>query len=261
MLPKPKHLGPEYASQFKDRSIATAYHNRPPYPDEIFTLLDTLITASPKTILDAGAGTGELARRLVKIADRVDAVDFSQAMIDEGKKLPDGNHPKLNWILGSLEEAPLNPPYALVIAGASLHWMDWSRVIPRFRSVLVPGGYLAITWHGETGSPWHAELIRIINRYSTNRDYQPYNLIEELERRNLFKRVGERITGPVPFTQSLESYIESIHSRNGFSRERMAPENARAFDDEVKDLLAEYTTDGTITLQIVGNIAWGLPLG
>lgn len=261
MLPKPKHLGPEYAAQFKDQSIATAYHNRPPYPAEIFTLLDTLITASPRTILDAGAGTGELARGLVKIADRIDAVDFSQAMIDEGKRLPGGNDPKLKWILGSMEKAPLDPPYALVTAGASLHWMDWSRVLPRFRSVLVPGGYLAIIEHGDTGSPWHADLIRIITRYSTNKDYQPYNLIDELEHRNLFKRVGERITASVPFSQSLESYIESIHSRNGFSRARMTPENARAFDAEVQNLLAEYTSEGKINLQIVGNLIWGLPLG
>ncbi len=43
MVPKPDHLGPDYAAQFQDRSVVAAYHHRPPYPAAVFDrLLDLL---------------------------------------------------------------------------------------------------------------------------------------------------------------------------------------------------------------------------
>ena len=57
-IPKPKHLGPEYADQFKDESVASAYLYRPPYPAELFDVLDSLIQGKPRLILDMGCGTG-----------------------------------------------------------------------------------------------------------------------------------------------------------------------------------------------------------
>ena len=47
-----------------------------------------------------------------------------------------------------METAPLDPPYALVTAGESLHWMAWEVVLPRFAAALVPGGLLAIADRG-----------------------------------------------------------------------------------------------------------------
>lgn len=38
----------------------------------------------------------------------------------------------------------LDPPYALVVAGDSLHWMDWPVIVPRIRDVLSPNGSLGI---------------------------------------------------------------------------------------------------------------------
>ena len=65
-------------------------------------------------------------------------------MIEEGERLPDGDHPGLRWLHGPVEEAALDPPYALVTAGESLHWMDWNVALPRFRELLAPGAHLAI---------------------------------------------------------------------------------------------------------------------
>ena len=91
MLPKPKHLGPEYAAQFADRSVVAAYRHRPPYPAEVFEVLAGLIAATPYTtraVLDAGCGTGDVARNLVSRVDRLDAVDPSAAMLEAGRPLP-----------------------------------------------------------------------------------------------------------------------------------------------------------------------------
>ena len=47
MLPKPKHLGPQYGEQFKDKSVVEAYRYRPDYPDATFDILDDLNVINP----------------------------------------------------------------------------------------------------------------------------------------------------------------------------------------------------------------------
>lgn len=265
MQSKPKHLGPEYAAQFQDAAIVAAYPTRPPYPDGVFETLAglarlaQLAAAEPRTVLDVGCGTGDVARRLAPLVDRLDAMDVAERMIALGKTLPGGDAPNLRWIAGRAEDAPLEPPYALISAGESLHWMDWPVVMRRFRAALAPGGYLALTGRGEQPSPWSEELLQLIVRYSTNKDFRPYDLMDELESRGLFKRAGERMTAPVLVAQPVETYIESIHSRNGFSRDRMLPEDAHAFDTAVRELVAPYAHDGLLRFEVVGNMIWGEP--
>lgn len=259
MLHKPDHLAPEYGQQFQDRSIVDAYHLRPPYPSEVFDILAGLVQGEFRHILDVGTGCGNIARNLVERVEQVDAVDFSRHMIEKGKTLPNGDNPRLRWIFGRAEDAPLNPPYGLVTAGESLHWMDWNIVLPRFHDVLVSGGYLAVITHETTFDLWFDVLREIIPRYSTNKKYQPFDMIEAFEQHGLFQKVGERTTIPVPFTQSVDDYIESYHSRNGFSRERMEPSQAAAFDREAREILLKSHPDGRMSLEVVATIVWGLP--
>lgn len=263
MRPKPKHLGPEYAAQFQDAAVVAAYPARPPYPAEVFEILTNLITRDPQAVLDVGCGTGDLARRLAPQVARVDAVDISWRMVERGKSLPGGDALNLHWIVGRAEDAPLHPPYALITAGESLHWMDWPVVMPRLRAALAPGALLAIVGRSEESSPWRDELVRLIVRHTTNRDFQPYDLTAELVSRNLFTQVGERNSVPIPFEQTVDDYIESIHSRNGFSRERMRPEDAAAFDADVRALVSPYARESdagnVLHLEIRATVTWGLP--
>ncbi|MBO0780452.1 MAG: methyltransferase domain-containing protein [Ktedonobacteraceae bacterium] len=259
MLPKPEHLGSEYADQFKDRSVAAVYRHRPPYPEETFQILAGLITDQPRHVLDAGCGTGDLARRLVMDVERVDAVDFSLAMLAYGRELPGAHHPHLKWIYGPIEEVALQPPYALITAGESLHWMSWEVVLPLFHDILTPHGYLAIAERGTENNPWRNSEIELIQRFSTNKAFRPYDLVQELEQRQLFQKVGESRTTPVPLTQSVEDYIQSIHSRNGFSYERMGEEAASAFDAEMRAVLTPFQQDGLLTLSLTAHITWGKP--
>lgn len=259
MLPKPKHLGLEYACQFKDQSIADAYQHRPFYPDGVFSILLEIITAQPRKVLDVGAGTGDVARPLSKLVERVDAVDFSEAMLEKGRTLPGGDNSRLNWIYGSVEEAPLNPPYGLITAGESLHWMEWEIVFPRFQKILAPGGYLAIVGRSEVASSWSGELLKLIQQFTTNKDYQPYNVVDEIEKRGLFEKVGEKQTEMIDFSQTIDSYVESIHSRNGFSRNRMSAQQAARFDTKARKLLSSFATEGKLNLKIIGTVTWGIP--
>lgn len=261
MIQKPKHLLPEYGKQFQDRSIVEAYHHRPPYPAEVFDILAGLIHGEPRRVLDVGCGTGYIARTLVERVERIDAVDFSRNMIEMGKTLPNGDNPRLHWLFGPVEEIELYPPYGLVTAGESLHWMDWNMVLPRFHRMLIPGGFLAIIQHNNLPDSWIDMLSELIPRYSTNKDYYPFDMIEVFERHGLFQKVGEKTTAPVPFVQSINDYIASFHSRNGFSRDRMTPEQAEGFEQEAREILLKSHSDGVMRMQVVANIVWGIPQG
>lgn len=260
MIQKPRHFSSEYADQFKQKSVVEAYRFRPPYSAETFDILANLVQSEPRHVLDVGCGTGSIARSLVDRVESLDAVDFSQHMIETGKQFSNGDNPHLRWLYGRVEDVLLDPPYALITAGESLHWMDWNVVLPRFHDLLTPGAYLAVIEPRTQPDPWTL-LHEIILRYRTNKDkWQAYDMLEELERHGLFQKVGEKMTVPFRFTQSIDEYIEHYHSRNGFSRERMGAEQAAAFDREAKEILLHMYTDGIIPLQVVTSIVWGVPL-
>jgi SAM-dependent methyltransferase len=259
MQPKPEHFGVSYAEAFKDQQVVDAYRYRPPYPDEVFEILAGLIVDEPRTVLDVGAGSGDIARRLVNAAQRVDAVDFSQHMIKMGKRLTNGDHPHLHWIYGKVEEVPLAPSYALITAGSSIHWTEWERAFPRFRGILTPNGSLALVYRRTLPMLWDAELRDLHTQYATRRDHRPLNTIEALEVRGFFRKQGEKKTAPVPFAQSVDDFIEGLHSRSSFTRERMGQQNATDFDRQVKALLLQFHSDGLLPLQVISTVTWGTP--
>jgi SAM-dependent methyltransferase len=264
MTDKPAGLRPEYADVFKLDSVARAYHHRPPYPAGVVDALLSLLGDDGGAVLDIGAGTGELARALVDGAERVDAVDVSQAMIDEGRRQERGDHPHLRWVCARLEDAELRPPYALAVSGDSLNWMDWEVVLPRLHDALRPGAWLAMVHRSwSTGAPEETELLR---GYSVIQDYQPYDLGRELVTRGLFRGQGHvRFAGT--WRPTIEEYVESRHSQAGCAREPMGADRAAEFDRELTDLLHRLVTDerlrtrdGRLDLQFATEVGWGRPL-
>ena len=61
----------------------------------------------------------------------------------------------------------------------------------------------------------------------------------------------------VPFAQSMDDYVESFHSSNGLSRERMEPASAQEFDDSVRRIAGPYAEGGRVNGQVVGTLVWG----
>jgi len=76
--------------------------------------------------------------------------------------------------------------------------------------------------------------------------------------RDLFALEGRVRTTPIPFRQPLAAYIESFHSRNGFSRDRMGAQ-AAAFDAQLTALVQSYVPADKLSFHLVADIVWGRP--
>jgi SAM-dependent methyltransferase len=262
---KPRQWSAAYASVFQDQSVVAAYQFRPPYPPETFAFLASLIPpdAAPRAALDAGCGTGFIARPLAPLVDRVDAVDISEAMVAAGKRLPGGDSGAIRWIAAPIETAPLDGPYALIVAAASLHWMDWGRTLPRFAALLAPGGTLALVEDVAQPNPWDEVVGPILARYSMNTDFVPYTMLTvaaELERRRLFQLRGTHTSAPAPFRQPIDEWVETFHARNGFSRDRMAAVAASACDAELRAAIGRFCPGGVVEQSIAARVIWGEPV-
>lgn len=246
------------AETFRDAGVARAYRQRAPYPEETFAILESLLV-DPRTVLDAGAGTGALARRMVPFARRVDAVDPSEAMIEEGRRLPGGTDARLTWISGTAEDAPLDPPYGLITAGQSLHWMQADRVMARFAAALAPGARLAIVETDDGDYPLQHEMRELIGRYSELDHHTDFpDMINDLERTGRFVREGERRTAPVPLRRTVDEHLEFLHSTSTLARVRLGA-RADGFDTEVRELFARQGIS-LVERQVIGVVVWGRPV-
>ncbi len=245
----------ELGRVFADDEVAALYQYRAPYPQGIFAILERLVV-EPRSVLDAGAGTGALARRFPPSIERIDAVDPSAAMISRGRSLPGGDDGRIRWILGRAEDAPLSPPYGLITAGASLHWMQLDIALPRFRDALAPGARLAIADTETTHSgEWRPEMLDIIRRYSPIDDHlETPEFVSQAARRGLLVLEGEERTAPELFDQSIDDYLRLLGSTSTFSRVTLGP-RAAAFDAECRDLFARHRMT-RIRSSVAGYVAW-----
>jgi ubiquinone/menaquinone biosynthesis C-methylase UbiE len=254
------YKGRQLGGIFTNAGVAAAYEHRPPYPPDVFDLLERLIVDEPRTVLDIGAGDGAIARPLAARVDQVDAVDISAAMIEAGRQRPGGRQPNLRWVVGAAEAAELHGPYALVTAGASLHWMRWDETLDRLARVLTPLAQLAIVDHGPRDVPWQDELITVIRRHSRNPDYDPrFSVVDALQERGLFHVTGSAESSAVPFHQSVADYVEQFHSTATLAREHMSKQEASEFDRAVGRVVRPWAHDDTLELKIVAELTWGRP--
>ena len=212
----------------------------------------------PRTVLDAGAGTGALARRMIAFAERIDAVEPSASMIAEARRLPGGDDRRIQWILGRAEDVPLGPPYGLITCGASLHWMDLGVVLPRFREALAPGAYLAVADNKNVHGPYRDEVWAITDRYAAVAHHaETADAIAAVGASGVFTIEDEERTEPLPFEQSVDEYIEFLHSTSTLTRAQLGA-RAEAFDDEIRAVFARHGTE-RLRYGVIGIVAWALP--
>ncbi|HEX9266034.1 MAG TPA: class I SAM-dependent methyltransferase [Candidatus Limnocylindria bacterium] len=249
----------ELGRAFLDAEVVRNYRYRQPYPTDVFQILEGLLVA-PRTVLDVGSGTGALTIGLARFAERVDAIDPSAAMIREARGMPGGDNKRIRWMLGTAETAPLDSPYGLVTAGASIHWMDPDVVMPRFRDALAPGGHLAIV-NSESvyaEQEWRDELITLIQAFSPITHHLEFvDLVRSLEASGHFARDGERTGASVPYEQSVEDYLAMLASTSSLSRTTLGP-RADDFEREARAIFARHNLT-RVRADLVAEVIWGRP--
>ncbi|WP_052890572.1 class I SAM-dependent methyltransferase [Thermogemmatispora carboxidivorans] len=248
----------ERLKRFQDWGLVRYYHLRPPYPPETFAILSELIVDEPRAVLDLGCGIGNLARPLAALAavERVDAVDVSLAMLERARELPGGDAPAIRWLYGRAEDVVLAPPYALVTAGMCLHLMDWGLVLPRLARALTPRGLLAILDLQQL-LPWRQEYRQIRRRFASPPSWPELPLVAEMEKRGLFRLLGERQTAPLLMQQTIEDHIAAQYAYSSLAG--LDGEQRAAFEREMRELLAPFARDGVLCFEVVATIAWGRP--
>ena len=97
--------------------------------------------------LDVGCGTGQSARAMVAIADSIDAIDVSAAMIAAADP-----HTRVHFAVAPAEKLPFRSGlFDLVTVGLAFHWFDQPAFLAEAARVMKPLGWLVIYNHGFAG--------------------------------------------------------------------------------------------------------------
>ena len=137
---------------------------RPTYPA---AAVDWLLPAGARRVLDLGAGTGKLTRALLNRGLEVTAVDPSEGMLAELRRVLPG----VPALAGSAEAIPL-PDHSVdaVVVGQAWHWVDPDRAVPEVARVLTPGGRLGLIWNVRDG---RVDWVRRIGEILDDRMSRP----------------------------------------------------------------------------------------
>lgn len=111
------------------------------------------------TILDLGAGTGKFTTLLTPRAERIIAIEPSEAMLDVlRRRLPD-----VDALNGSAERIPVvDASVDVVTVAQAFHWFEREAACAEIRRVLVPEGVLGLVWnHSDPACTWDRACARV----------------------------------------------------------------------------------------------------
>jgi len=248
-------------ASFEDVSVVENYIYRPPYPSKLY---DKLLCISPhhNCLLDLGCGPGKISRPLSQHFKDVVAIDPSQAMIDLAHTMEDGRAANIEWIVGLAEDYEgSGNSFDLIVAAASIHWMEHNRLFPRLKSFASATHKIAIV-SGDTPfrpawtADWKLFLAKWVplatgeefdhdRKQEVRSEYQSYLNVESTE---FF--ISE------PITQSVSDFIRCQHSRDTFAPSRLGDQLQR-FDAELREILKPHADELMLEFSIGSEVVWG----
>ena len=159
---------------------------RPGYPDGVLDLLaDELGVHRGTTVLDLGAGTGKLTRRLLELTDDVIAVEPLAEMRAELARVL----PTVHAVAGSAEAIPLDDGSVDVVTVAqAFHWFDGPAALAEIARVLRPGGWVMLVWNElDRRRPPIDVLVRVLREATLRPPTIEHDWRAELDESGLFE--------------------------------------------------------------------------
>jgi len=151
------------------RSAGAYERGRPGYPDALVEWIVSLSGAGTGTdVVDLGAGTGKLTRRLFGTGAEVVAVEPVSTMRLTLEVLL----PEVRTVEGTAESLPLPDCSADVVTVAqAFHWFANDQALTEISRVLRPRGLLILVWNRrDPADPLQAGIAAIVDRH---RDVTP----------------------------------------------------------------------------------------
>ena len=241
---------------FDDADVARCYAHRPPYASAMYARLLGLVPRKDQ-LVDLGCGPGKVTENLAPHFKHALALDPAKAMIDEAKR----QHPKsaITWLHAGAEDAALPDRIDLVTAGTSVHWMNHAVLFPKLAERT---GLLAVMYVAAQPVPQREEAHRtVLTDWLARIDqvYDPVNFPKRVLNYEPWLDKQGHETFTAPFSQTVEGYIEAMHSSATFSRARMGPDLSEEFARDLRAALAPHTQNGLLTFKTVSTLVWGQP--
>jgi SAM-dependent methyltransferase len=254
------------AAIFTEDDVVGSYYARPPYAPALYAHLLRLTGARARA-LDLGCGPGRIARVLADHFGEVVALDPSDGMIAAGIAQDAGAHRNIRWTQMSGEAFEPGERFDLVACGSAIHWMDprvqfpklarWTDLLvvlgndPLFPAPAPPCGRRAwvdflCEWRERTG---RAPPAAWRDPGQATPPAAPHHAWMDLAGREMFA---------FPFSQSVEDFVASCHSRVSWPRSQMGA-LAAEFDVALDALMRPHSNAGMLELEIVSELTWGAP--
>jgi trans-aconitate 2-methyltransferase len=128
-------------------------------------LLARLPIEAPRTVVDLGCGTGNVAQILAARWPhaRIVGVDYSAAMLAVAIAATEGAT-QHEWIEADLADWAPRDPVTVVFSNAALHWHDdHATLFPRIFGWVAPGGMLAVQMPDQYAAPSHVALAAVVS--------------------------------------------------------------------------------------------------
>jgi ubiquinone/menaquinone biosynthesis C-methylase UbiE len=216
--------------------------------------------------LDLGCGTGKITLPLSRFFDHVTAVDPSLAMLAIARSQAEESTTNINWINEPAETASFpGHPYDLVVAGASIHWLDQEVVFPRLLEVVSSNHLFAvIDGDGAYDPPWQQDWDDFLKYWIfelKQEQYEPQSTNSAHRKfmtryRQHVDLTGESWVTSETIKQKLGDFILCQHSRDTFAPSKLGA-RIRQFDAELESILRPFAVEDRLSYRVRTNMTWG----
>jgi trans-aconitate 2-methyltransferase len=209
-------------------------------------VLGRLDLRGDEAVLDAGCGSGGVTELLLELLPRgtIVAVDGSPAMVEAASKRIDD--PRVSFSCQDLTDLELADPVDRVFSNATFHWVsDHRKLFARLFAALKPGGRISAQCGGAGNVADLVEALRTVTTEAPFRETvgtmdEPWNFATPEQTRSRLRESGfEVVDCWLEERRATPDDPQEFLEASGLSpyRERLAPDQFRAFSDRLMEVM------------------------